>query len=179
MISHLHVSAIGVYSAHVPSISTFNEQTRPPKQAGAGCVHLLIASFADQTAGNEHDIPPRLDLRHAKTNDFAQLAFDAVAFDSAANARTDRKSKTTVRQFVGKSAQNDRIATVRASLGANLLEALVSAHSIALFHMQRSIIRQTCVWSTAPSGEHAPLGDGAAKRCVRRVFSFGYENRAS
>ena len=179
MISHLHVSAIGVYSAHVPSISTFNEQTRPPKQAGAGCVHLLIACFADQTTGNEHNIPTRLDLRHAQANDFAQLALDTVALDSAADARTDRKPKTTVRQFVGKSAQNNCIATERAPLRANLLEALVSVHSIALFHMQRSIIRQICVWSIAPSGEHVPLGGGAATHCVRQVFSFGYGNRES
>jgi hypothetical protein len=69
---------------------------RPPKQAGASSIDLVIIRLADWLFGDKNDIPTRFDLLHAEADCFAEAALDPIANDSAANTVAHRKTEAAV-----------------------------------------------------------------------------------
>jgi hypothetical protein len=70
---------------------------RPPKQAGASSIHLMVVRFTNWGPGDKNNIPTRLKLFHPQANGFAQTPLDPIPNDCAANPATYRKAKTAIR----------------------------------------------------------------------------------
>ncbi len=70
---------------------------RPPKEAGAGGIHVLILRTANGMSGNKHQVPTRFNGIHSQPHRFTQSALDSVAVYNIANSAAYRKAKTAVR----------------------------------------------------------------------------------
>ena len=112
----------------------FQEQLRPPKEAGAGGLYLMIVRTADRSPGNQDYIPTRANLPQSQPYGLAQPAFDAIALDRIANSAVYRKAEPAIGQIVGQSAQHEQLVGKRMPLTANFLKPLVRADSITPLH---------------------------------------------
>jgi hypothetical protein len=120
--------------AHLISPGFLAQQMRPPEQAGASGVHLMIISTENRTPGNQYNIPPRLDHRHSQPDRFTQTTLQPITNDSASDPSIDRKPKPAIRQLVGQRTQHQKFATVRFTLLTNLLEAFVFLDAVMFLH---------------------------------------------
>lgn len=107
---------------------------RPPEQAGASGVHLMIIRTENRTPSNKYNVPPWLDYRHSQPDRFAQTTLDPITNDSAPDPSINGKPKPAIRQLVGKHAHHQKFATIGFTLLTNLLEALVFLDAIMFLH---------------------------------------------
>jgi hypothetical protein len=107
---------------------------RPPKEAGAGGIHLMIIRTANWISGNENQVPPWLNRIHSQPYRLAQPALDAIANNRIADSAADREAKAAVWQLVWEDAQHQKFVGVRPPHTADFLEPLVLPNSVPLFH---------------------------------------------
>lgn len=112
----------------------FQEQLRPPKEAGAGGLYLMIVRTADRSPGNQDYIPTRANLPQSQPYGLAQPAFDTIALDRIADPAVHRKAEPAVGQIVGQRTQHEQLVGKRMPLTANFLKPLVRADSITPLH---------------------------------------------
>ena len=146
----------------------FQEQLRPPKEAGAGGLYLMIVRAADRSPGDQDYIPTGPNFLQLQPHRFAQPSLDAIAPHRIADPAVHGKAEPAVGQIVGQSAQHEQLVGKRAPLTANFLEPLVCADSITPLHdlwllpdygaqhPVRCPARPTCASSTARPGARAP-----------------------
>lgn len=107
---------------------------RPPEQAGASGVQLMIISTANGMSGNKDNIPPWHNHLHSQPDHFAQTTLEPIAKNSAANPSIDGKPKPAIRQLVGQDTHHQKFATVRFTLLTNFLEAFIFPDAVKSLH---------------------------------------------
>jgi len=82
---------------------------RPPNQAGASIIHLVIVRLTDRISGDEDQIPPWADLVNFDSHSFPQTSLDPVAHYRIADPFAHGKAKPTVGQLVGRKAEDKQL----------------------------------------------------------------------
>ena len=114
---------------------------RPPKQAGASCVHRVIVDIFDRLSRNDDDIPSRPNCICSQPHNLTKLSFDAISYDCIANTCAHSKSKAAVGQIVLKKAQYKMPVAERFPLLANLLKSLICPNPEFLFHVKLLLMK--------------------------------------
>ena len=79
---------------------------RPPNEASAGSIHLVVVRTANRISGDEHQIPSGLDCIPAQFHGFAQAAFDAVAHNCIPDPAADRETETAIGETVRRNTED-------------------------------------------------------------------------
>ena len=79
---------------------------RPPYEAGAGSIHLVIVRTANRVSSNECQIPSGFDFVLSQSHGFPETPLDTVAYDGISDPATDRKPIATIREIVGQNTKD-------------------------------------------------------------------------
>jgi len=107
---------------------------RPPNQAGASIIHLVIVRVTDRILGDKDQIPPGSDHVDLDSHSFPQSSFDQVAGDRIANTFADGKAKSTVGQVVGQIAEHKQPIAGCLPFAPNFLKLPIAAKPITAIH---------------------------------------------
>src|SRR5215212_10167072 len=120
---------------------------------------MMILRTANRLPSDQDYIATRPNDRHAQTHNLTQAPLDAVAHHRIADPAADRKSKTAVRQIIGKSTQDQHVACNRAPTLANLTKSPVFPHAVTTLHALYLVSSLACsVCAAGTPASHSTTG---------------------
>jgi hypothetical protein len=107
---------------------------RPPQEAGAGSINLMVVCATNRASCNEHDVPSWFDGLYAQSNCLTQTTFDPIALNRIPDPVANRKPKAAIREFVPQYAQHQLSVANGSSLTPDFLNPSVLANAMPSFH---------------------------------------------